>query len=229
VQHKNFDYIEYPKSLPVDDFWGQVRRTVNGKPVDESQIVMIVDAIKSGLNLDQSDKLLDIACGNGALSSRLFDCCENLHGIDFSPYLIHVAKTQFQVENKSTFLLADAASYVKTETDLSRFNKSLCYGSFSYFSEDDAHSILLNIHKKFTKIERLFIGNLPDRSKAHLFYPAGKDYSEDLRNHQSQIGIWRSQEEFCELAESTGWRIIVSNMPPAFYGSHYRYDAILYR
>jgi cyclopropane fatty-acyl-phospholipid synthase-like methyltransferase len=68
---QKYDYIEYPKSLPEDDYWGQVRRTVNGKPVAETQIAMIVNAIQLGLELESSDKILDIACGNGALSSRL--------------------------------------------------------------------------------------------------------------------------------------------------------------
>ena len=229
MQYQKYDYLEYPKSLPKDDYWGQVRRTINGKPVDEAQIQMIVDAIQSGLELDTSDKLLDIACGNGALSSRLYHFCENLHGIDFSPYLINIAKTRFQIENKSTFALADAASYVQTETNFTRFNKALCYGSFSYFSKDDGLVILNNLQKKFKKIEILFIGNLPDRDKAHLFYPSEKDYSQELGNHQSQIGIWRSEEEFAELAESAGWRCVSRKMPTDFYGSYYRYDAILYR
>ena len=33
-----WDYKEYPKTLPPDDFWGQVRRTVMGKPISESEI-----------------------------------------------------------------------------------------------------------------------------------------------------------------------------------------------
>jgi cyclopropane fatty-acyl-phospholipid synthase-like methyltransferase len=225
---QKYDYIEYPKSLPEDDYWGQVRRTVNGKPVAETQIAMIVNAIQLGLELESSDKILDIACGNGALSSRLYDSCEYLHGIDFSPYLIHIAQTRFQIDKKSTFSLADAASYVQTETNLSRFNKSLCYGSFSYFSQNDAYLTLFHLKKRFKNIERVFIGNLPDRNKAHLFYPSEKDYSQELKDHQSQIGIWRSEEEFNELAESAGWRFMSRKMPTDFYGSHYRYDAILY-
>jgi cyclopropane fatty-acyl-phospholipid synthase-like methyltransferase len=229
MQYQKYDHNEYPKSLPVDDYWGQVRRTVNGKPVSEEQIKMIVDAIQSGLMLEKTDNILDIACGNGALSSRLYDSCEKLHGIDFSPYLIQVAQTQFQIEKKSTFSIADAASYVQAETNFTRYNKALCYGSFSYFSPNDAYLVLHELHKKFTTIKKVFIGNLPDRDKAHLFYPLGNDFSKEINHHQSQIGIWRSEKQICELAESAGWKCMTQRMPTDFYASHYRYDVILYR
>ncbi len=50
-QFPKWDYKEYPKTLPPDDLWGQVRRTVYGKPVSEDQIQMMVDAIVAGLEL----------------------------------------------------------------------------------------------------------------------------------------------------------------------------------
>jgi len=37
TRYPKFDYKEYPKTLDPDDVWGQVRRTVNGKPVSEDQ------------------------------------------------------------------------------------------------------------------------------------------------------------------------------------------------
>ena len=69
------DYFhkEYPKTLDPDDLWGQVRRTVNGKPVSDAQIALIVAAIRDGLQFSKEDVVLDLACGNGALSSYFFE------------------------------------------------------------------------------------------------------------------------------------------------------------
>ena len=86
MTHPKHDYKDYPKTVPEEDFWGQVRRTVNGKPVPEEQIKMIVDAILAGLALRPEDNCLDIACGNGYLSSYLFPHCQSLFGVDASPY-----------------------------------------------------------------------------------------------------------------------------------------------
>lgn len=229
MQYPKSDYIEYPKSLPEDDYWGQVRRTVNGRPVSEEQIAMIVAGIQSGLQLGEADRCLDLACGNGALSSRLYAHCATLHGVDFSPYLIEVATKRFMVHGKSTFAFADAASYVQQEPDPTRFDKVLCYGSFSYFSSEDAFLTLQKLNQRFTNVQRVLIGNLPDRDRAHLFYPKEKDYAQEINSHSTQIGLWRSEQEFRALAESTGWKFQCSRMPPAFYGSHYRFDAVLYR
>ena len=55
------DFKEYPKKLSPTDFWVQVKRTVNGQPVPESQIALIIDAIRQALHLQPHDRLLDLA------------------------------------------------------------------------------------------------------------------------------------------------------------------------
>jgi SAM-dependent methyltransferase len=221
------DYKEYPKTLDPDDFWGQVRRTVNGKPVSDAQIALIVAAIRNGLQFSKGDVLLDLACGNGALSRYFFDDCRSLHGVDYSPYLIEIATKRFQVPGESTFMLDDAVHYVQNEPDPGRFTKALCYGSFPYFTEADARGVLRGLRDRFVNVRRLFIGNLPDRDRAHLFYPPEKDYTSELKDHAAQIGIWRSQAEFYTLAADEGWELTVTLMPPEFYAAHYRFDALL--
>ena len=225
--YPKIDYKEYPKTLDPDDFWGQVRRTVNGKPVSDAQIALIVAAIRAGLQFSKEDVVLDLACGNGALSSYFFEDCRSLHGVDYSLYLIEIATKRFQVPGKSTFILDDGAHYVENEPDPGHFTKALCYGSFAYFTEDDARHVLRGLRQRFVNVSRLFIGNLPDRDRAHLFYPAGKDYTSELKDHAAQIGIWRSQAEFSTLAADEGWELTPTLMPPEFYAAHYRFDALL--
>jgi len=221
------DYKEYPKTLDPDDLWGQVRRTVNGKRVSDAQIALIVSAIRGGLQFSAQDAVLDLACGNGALSSYFLEDCRSLHGVDYSPYLIEIATKRFQVPEKSTFMVDDAAHYVQNEPDPGRFSKALCYGSFAFFTEEDARQVLRGLHNRFVNLSRFFIGNLPDRDRAHLFYPPGTEYTSELKNHAAQIGIWRSQAEFYTLAAEEGWELTSTLMPPEYYASHYRFDALL--
>lgn len=221
------DYKEYPKTLPPDDLWGQVRRTVYGKPVSDEQIALIVAAIRAGLRFSKEDVVLDLACGNGALSSYFFEDCRSLHGVDYAPYLIEIATKRFQVPGKSTFMVDDAVHYVQNEPEPDRFTKALCYGSFAFFTEADARQILRGLRERFINVSRLFIGNVPDRDRAHRFYPPGTDYTFELKDHVAQIGIWRSQAEFHTLAADEGWELTSTLMPPEYYAAHYRFDAHL--
>lgn len=225
----NSDYIhkEYPKTCDPKDFLGQVKRTVNGKPVSQVHIDMIVNAIKKGLHLNKYDILIDIGCGNGALSRYLFDNCSKYLGIDFSEYLIKIAKLNFEKLPLYEFQEIDAASYVESELNPDQYIKALCYGCFSYLSFEDAERVLTVLSKRFSNTKILYIGNLPDKDRAHLFYPKEKDFNNLLDDRNSPIGIWRNQDEMTKLANKTGWSIKFNLMPEEFYASHYRYDAIL--
>jgi cyclopropane fatty-acyl-phospholipid synthase-like methyltransferase len=227
VSFPKSDYKEYPKTLDRDDLWGQVRRTVNGKPVPQEQIVMIVQAIRNELQLCADDIVLDLACGNGALAGHLINDCGMVHGVDWSEYLIEVANSRFALPH--TFIVDDAAHYVENEPDPSRFTKVLCYGSFSFFSEEDAVRVLTGLARRFGNVKRVFIGNLPDAARADRFYPPGKDYRNELKDHAAQIGIWRSESELRELVSKAGWKLEIATMPKKYYAAHYRFDAILTR
>lgn len=224
--YMKFDHDEYAKSRAPDDFWGQVRRTVNGVPVSDDQIKLIVDTIRSALNLKPDDTLLDIACGNGALSHLLFDSCTGYLGVDLSEHLISVAKANFEALPHYQFMQQGAAEYVRSESRPERFSKVLCYGSFSYFPAADAAEVLRALKDKFNNVQSVFIGNLPDKDRAAEFYKRPPN-AEELADCFSQIGIWRTRDEFTQLAGEAGWQVKFSTMPAGFYSSYYRYDALL--
>ena len=223
------DYKEYPKTLDPGDFWGQVRRTIHGRRITEGEVDVMVAAIRTGLDLRAEDVVLDLACGNGALSARLFDSCAGLVGVDASEYLIEVAKANFELVPRYTFLLDDAAHYAESEPEPERFSKVLCYGSFSYFSYDDARRVLVALGTRFVNARTVFIGNLPDRERAFSFFPPDVDFARDLDDHVSQAGIWRSSAQWDQLAVATGWSSRISSMPEDFFNAHYRFDVILER
>lgn len=228
-QDNKFDHDLHARSKDETDFWGQIRRTVNGKSVDEVQIAMIVGRICEKLALQKGDVLLDLACGNGALSSRLFERLNGYHGVDFSARLIEVANKYFAVPPRYTFANSGAAEYTEEETDPLRYNKVLCYGSFSYFRPEHAINILRELNKKYSNVTHIFIGNLPDKALADRFYGVGKVNSLELVDNESPIGIWRTRDEFIELAQDHGWSAEISTMPEDYYAAHYRYDVLLTR
>lgn len=225
----HFLHKEYPKTCAENDFWGQVKRTVNGQPVSEDQIEMIVQAIRRHLVLGPEDTLLDLGCGNGALSDRLFSCCKGGVGVDFSEYLIGVARKYFERQPARRYLMEDAVDFACRTDDTRSFTKANCYGVFAYLSTDRAAQLVATIHGRFSDVSKFFIGNLPDKARLKEFY-RDRDYTPGVENDpDSAIGIWRTEAEFEKLANDAGWSVRFSRMPADFYAAHYRYDAILAR
>jgi hypothetical protein len=89
--------------------------------------------------------------------------------------------------------------------------------SFDYLSPADADEALRLLRRKFVNIKTVFIGNIPDFDRKDCFYTKITPNPEELWDHQSQIGNWRSCEDFTKLAHDTGWDIQFSSMPAGFY------------
>jgi trans-aconitate methyltransferase len=227
--YPKFDHDEYARSCAPDDFLGQTRRTVQGKPVSDEQIKMIVETITSRLEMKPDDTLLELACGNGSISRFLFNSCADYLGVDFSEYLISVAKKNFERLPHYQFILQGAAEYVRQEQHPERFSKALCYASFCYFPAADAAEVLRTLFEKFTNVQTVFVGNLPDRDRAGEFYKTRQPSADELSDHSTAIGTWRTRSEFAQLAGDAGWKVQFSTMPPEFFSSYYRFDALLSR
>ncbi len=228
-KEKSSFYKEHPRTCSPDDFWGQVKRTVNGAPVSQDQIDMIVDAVVAGLELSPKDTLLDLCCGNGALSSLLFKHCKGGVGVDFSEYLISVANTNFAVPPDQTYILQDVVEFCKNPVTPHKFSKMVCYGSFPFIEHERAESLLGLLKSNFPNLERVFIGNCPDKELMAEFY-GDRHFEPGTENDpDSPIGIWRTQEEFASLANRFGWQVAIHKMPSQYYAAHYRYDVILSR
>jgi SAM-dependent methyltransferase len=229
MDYPKSDYKEYPKTLARTDFWGQVRRTQYGQRISEDDVRSMVVAIRRALELRRTDIVLDLACGNGALSSRLFGDCAGWVGVDSSEYLIEIAQENFERLPDFKFEVGDICEYVNTVPAPDRFTCGLCYGSFSYLAASAGRELLQTLSDRFARLDRLFVGNIPDKGRASLFYPEGKDYAAEISDHTAQIGVWWSEEEFRNLAEESGWSIDFSRMPPQVFNAKYRYDALLTR
>lgn len=221
-------YKEHPQNCDPEDFWGQVKRTVNGKPVTQDQIDMIVAAVCDGLELGRDDVVLDLCCGNGALTTYFFEQCAGGVGVDFSEFLVEVARKHFIKSPAETFQVGDVVSFAREHPRPERFTKAVCYGSFQYLPQSDAVELLSLLRARFTGLRTIFIGNVPDKQRAPDFF-GDKLASAELGSPETPIGMWRTSEEFEKLAFETGWKASFRKMPLSYYGAHYRYDAVLVR
>ncbi len=227
-EYPKWDYQEYPKTLPRDDLWGQVRRTIYGRAPSDEEISSIIRQVKHSLDLVATDSLLDLGCGNGALSAQLFDDCAIYVGVDRSTYLIEIAKETFARPPSHVFINEDITRFMATSPNVERFTKMMTYAVLQYLDRGDVEELLANTRTRFSTIETVFIGNLPDREKADLFFKDGSSEN-DLTNPRSQIGMWWDRQSVAALGEACGWEVTFSQLPPGVFNSGYRFDAILTR
>jgi hypothetical protein len=227
--YPKFSYDEHARTCAPDDFSRQTCRTVQGKPVTDEQIQMIIEAIESALGLNPDDVLLELACGNGSLVHFFFESCKGYLGVDVSEHLVSVAKKNFEVLPNYQFSVQGAVEYVRQEQQPERFTKMLWYAGFPYFPDGDAEEILSSMNINFSNIQTIFIGSLPDKDRAEEFYKLRQPSAEELSDSHTAIGIWRTRSEFEELAGKAGWKVVFSTMPEEYFNSYYRYDALLSR
>ena len=142
--------------------------------------------------------------------------------------MISVANQNFASALHS-FECLDVDEYMARASNPSRFTVALCYGAIAYFSDESVDLMFRRLFDTFKNVRRVYIGSIPDPGRADAFYAGANFRPEDLLQHQSQIGRWRSPEHMGELAAAAGWCFEYQDPVADFYQSHYRYNFILKR
>src|SRR5262249_17769885 len=83
---------EAPKQYGETEFLKQVDKTVGGEPVSDAVVNDIVSSIVEKLSIGTEDRVLDLCCGNGLLSSSVSRQCAEVVGVDVSAVLIALAR-----------------------------------------------------------------------------------------------------------------------------------------
>ncbi|QDT13556.1 class I SAM-dependent methyltransferase [Planctomycetes bacterium K23_9] len=224
---QDFLHKEYPKQFARDEFWKQIKRTVNGESVSEQDIEQIVDQISSHLALGSRDHVLDLGCGNGALAARFFDRVDRYTGVDFSAYLLEVANEYFQPRCEVQYVEADIRSVDHYLTQASSANKVLIYGCIGYLSATDVGQLLARLRDGLPNLQNVFIGNVADQSRAADFFAARNIVEYQLDDPSSPIGVWWEQDDFIQMGSAVGFDTHCVSMPSEFYGGTYRFDVVL--
>lgn len=122
----------------------------------------IAKQIVNELNIKETDRILEVACGAGGLAQYIK--CGEYVGIDYSTSLV---KKHIQLLNNSV-LHGEANDLIfKDKT----FDKVFCFGAFHYFPNEEYAKQAIAELKRVAK-EAVFIGDLPVTSprKEHLLY-----------------------------------------------------------
>lgn len=224
---KDYLHKEYPKQFEKNQFWHQIKRTVNGEPVSEADIRLIIDQIVNHLDLQPHDHVLDLGCGNGALAARFFDQVQSYTGVDFSRCLLDVAEEFFRPSHHVRYIESDLRQVDHFATAARNTQKVLIYGCIAYLTKQESATLLRQLQQVLRKPQRILIGNIPNKLRAEEFFAVREIVDYQLDSPDTPIGVWWEPYEFLSMAMQTGFDAKCLYMPEHFYGGKYRFDALL--
>lgn len=208
----------------------QVSRHSRKMNVDEALLDRITEHIAEHLDLQPEDRLLDVCCGNGMLSSRLAERCREVVGVDLSEGLVQQAQTHFSRANLS-YLQGDATQL--KEVVEGPFDKINLYFSFQYLdSFAKGKQAITGMLGLLAPGGRIFIGDVPDARFLSVFYPTWTrrlKYHLNLMLGRSLMGKFWSEKEMQKIAQDLGLSINCLQQPKDLPYAHYRVDYVLER
>lgn len=218
-----------PAMMGGTDFLRQVGKTVNGVPVSEASINIIVDGITSMLKIQPNDHVLDLCCGNGMITARCAAYCGGIVGVDYSRPLIDIANRYFKRENVE-YIFADVMQLPESLKGRV-FTKVYMYEAIQHLETEDMMLVLDGVRRSLAEGAPVLLGSIPDKDRLWNFYdtPARREeYHRRTEDGTEVIGRWWGKGELKGLAERCGYRMEAAAQDARLHTAHYRFDAVLY-
>ncbi len=225
----NFDWRTYFENQFQDNNSSrisQVGKTIDGNEVSWTQIILIINHLKSSLNLAKTDRVSDLGCGNGLLCEPLSLLVYSITGYDFSSSLIETANI-FKKQSNIHYKLADLReinSNLLKNTDI-----YLLYEVIQHLTLEEFRKFIFNISSSAKLGSRIFIGGVPEKKRIRNFYNTNSKYRYFLESEKKEtphLGSWWSQKELFDIALHSGWNYEFIAQPSKLYTAHYRFDCI---
>ena len=176
-----------------------------------------------------------MCCGNAALAIAISKICREIHGVDYSDYLIDSAK---KVKAKNNLInlqlhLSDAMNIDKLFSK-NFFDKSYCYFSFQYFNKNKREALLDRLSYVTKNKGTIFLGDIPDKTRRWNFYKSPqKFYREKIsrflkfKEGECDLGWWIDPQEIIDWCTNRNMRAEVLTQEKHLPHFHYRFDMLI--
>jgi len=195
----------------------------------------IGEEIIEKVHFNPDDVVLDVCCGNGVLAKLISKNCKEIHGVDYSEYLIKSAKKIKEEGNLSSLHLhlSDAMNIDKLFKE-DFFDRSYCYFSFQYFNKHKRELLLEKLSRITKRKGWIFIGDIPDKTKMWSFYPSPKKFYREkisrmlqFKEGECNLGWWVDPREIVDWCEKRGMSVSIMPQGVNMPHTHYRFDALI--
>ena len=206
----------------------QVARTGGQVPIDAALMARMSQRLVELLDLQASDRLLDLCCGNGMVTRALAPHCRETVGVDLAPGQIARALDGPPVAGLH-FRTGDVTRL--EALGLEPFDKINLHFSFQYLDQPgQGQQALAGMAALLRPGGRILLGDVPDRDRLAVFFPRRWDrlrYHLHLRLGRSLMGKFWSLAEIQQLARPLGLQATALPQPTGLPYAHYRTDFLL--
>jgi cyclopropane fatty-acyl-phospholipid synthase-like methyltransferase len=207
------------------DFCRQVGRTFRNQPYSERELELTARRLLVLLRPGPGAALLDVACGNGLITSRLAPHFSTVTAIDYSAALIDTATRHFACANVR-YRVGDGAA-VPLE---GRYDRVLVSAALQFFDQKAAERLLRRLRAVVSADGRLVLGDVADGDGKWRFYRGLRGrwrYAWDELRNRPIIGHWWRPDDLARVAAAAGWTLTVHHQPSECPNHYFRYDSVL--
>jgi 2-polyprenyl-3-methyl-5-hydroxy-6-metoxy-1,4-benzoquinol methylase len=206
MKGKNY-WNEYPAQFDETEFFKQVEYTVAGIPISSEYLNKMISDLKNALEINRDDNILDMCCGNGIITSQISKICNSVIGVDFSKYLIYIAKKYHKPDNVNYYCMSILDRKIRKLIH-KPFTKIYMYSSLQYFTRPDLKRILEQIRDLSSSNAVIFIGEIPDKDRIWNFFNTDERRKNYLKNKKhNAIGTWWKKEDIENICINNGFEI----------------------
>jgi 2-polyprenyl-3-methyl-5-hydroxy-6-metoxy-1,4-benzoquinol methylase len=212
------------------DPFRQVGKTVSGVAVSPQVPALIAANLRERLTIRESDRLLELCCGNGIVTAELSPLCQSIVAVDFSEVLIATARRSFARANIS-YMCADVTG-LDTSVLRRRFDKVFMQEALQHFSYDETDRLLASLAASINADAPIYLGSVPDAARLRSFYDTPQRYARYLElaaTDSEPIGTWWEKTALETVARKHGYRTTFFAQNPEWHTAHYRFDVLCER
>ena len=206
----------------------QVGRTFHRNSYSPAQVSAIVERARMFLQPNREKTLLDLACGNGMLTSQLAADFKRVTAVDFSVPLIESARRHFHRDNID-YIVADALDLGGLSGP---YDCLLVHFAFQYFSPGQAERLFAGFDRILKPDGVVLLADVADGDRVWNFYRGlrgrGRFYFDLLRD-KPIIGHWWKSADLAALARRHNMDLAISYQGADMPNHYFRYDAVLRR
>jgi SAM-dependent methyltransferase len=215
-----------------DDLFYQVGKTVNRVPIGREVLSRMVRRIAVALDLNATDDLMDLCCGNGLITFELAPLVRQITAVDFSTRLIATARRMRPVGN-IRYVVGDVLDPIPALAGLDLDPlKFLMSDSLAYLEPLDLERVLKNVGEHAAgRPFRFLLTGIPDILEKWSFYDTPERRARHVESERTGdqlndgLGRWWHRSEIEEACARYSLRAQVAPQPAGL--SSYRMDVLI--
>jgi cyclopropane fatty-acyl-phospholipid synthase-like methyltransferase len=204
----------------------QVLRTLDRQPVSPEAFSAIMASLCAMLAPNPNADLLDLCCGNGTITRKLFKDYRTINAVDLASEF--VAQVAFEAPPHVTATVGDAKSITFA---MGSFDRILLYAGLQYFSEEETVALFSRLRRWIRPGGKIVLGDIPDLARRWHFFDSPEReeaYFAGLQKNQPLVGFWFESTWLIKLAYHVGFSAAdIHDQPEPLPYRHYRFDLVL--